>query len=500
MYDNPAFARTSASRPDSVCGSVTATDDDDLDFCLVTPEQAFGVLGAHTAKYTKVYLNGLPYVSDSMDPGHMMTVDAAADKIRAAVCTRGSRAGHSLPCSLPSSPCLTPDVPLPSMRSGSTCLTSSGGCSSSCGTDGGASVASSFRSSASSSAFDIDLAPSRRSSVDIQCAAEASEFAKDGAAGRAGHAPKADSRPQPSDAAEPPRRSHSDLGPASHSGSASPQLPCYLSETSVSAATTPTARMGSAPSALMPPPSAPTAPRVPCPRWSPCGDLTRPREPVARPGNAPPSLPPPVPRECVLHSVSERTALAERSSSAPNRLLSSSLDSGNPTSGGAVTLAALKDAAIAASAAVGPAAAVACRRWTRSASASAAALAAPLPPRAPQPPPASVAPAGLSSCAPAMPLPDCSSSKAAVPPALRYYLAQANASPADSSPTKSSAAPVKPVHSGYVRSTVEYLQSHLAKLQNRPVLCCHVTPFSDAPATSKKSKSLARVSGGAAQS
>ncbi|KAG2442891.1 hypothetical protein HXX76_002968 [Chlamydomonas incerta] len=113
QYHNATFSRQSASAM-SVCTDCAADsdcDEDDLDFCLVTPQQAVGTLGSHAPHYTKIFLNGLPLMADATDPSATLSLDECARRIKLASDSNRSRNGASScsrATSLPSSPCLTP--------------------------------------------------------------------------------------------------------------------------------------------------------------------------------------------------------------------------------------------------------------------------------------------------------------------------------------------------------------------------------------------------------
>ncbi|GFR41270.1 hypothetical protein Agub_g1945, partial [Astrephomene gubernaculifera] len=80
QYSNAAFGRQS----DSECS--TSSEDcvgEDLDFCILTPHQALDALGGQASQYTKIYHNSLPFVADETEPGTVLSMEAVADRIQA---------------------------------------------------------------------------------------------------------------------------------------------------------------------------------------------------------------------------------------------------------------------------------------------------------------------------------------------------------------------------------------------------------------------------------
>ncbi|PNH12125.1 hypothetical protein TSOC_000983 [Tetrabaena socialis] len=104
QYDNP-FGRQSVN---SFTSGTCDGDDEDLAFCLLTPHQALGALGSHAPHYTKVFLNGLPFVTDH-ETGAVLSVDEYAHRMQlVANRARAAASCASRAASLPSSPCITP--------------------------------------------------------------------------------------------------------------------------------------------------------------------------------------------------------------------------------------------------------------------------------------------------------------------------------------------------------------------------------------------------------
>ncbi|KAG2443043.1 hypothetical protein HYH02_009458 [Chlamydomonas schloesseri] len=113
QYHNATFSRQSVGAVSvcTDCGVYSECDDDDLDFCLVTPQQAMGALGSHAPRYTKIFLNGLPLMADATDPSATLSVDECARRIKLAADSNRSRTGANSYSRATCSPCLTPMVP-----------------------------------------------------------------------------------------------------------------------------------------------------------------------------------------------------------------------------------------------------------------------------------------------------------------------------------------------------------------------------------------------------
>ncbi|EFJ42897.1 hypothetical protein VOLCADRAFT_119223 [Volvox carteri f. nagariensis] len=74
-------------------------EDEELDFCILTPQQALGVLGDHAPLYAKIFLNGYTFVADQSEPGTILSVDEYADRMHSSASRDQSLGGSSITCS-----------------------------------------------------------------------------------------------------------------------------------------------------------------------------------------------------------------------------------------------------------------------------------------------------------------------------------------------------------------------------------------------------------------
>ncbi|GLI68963.1 hypothetical protein VaNZ11_013491 [Volvox africanus] len=93
QYNNAAFVCQSCD--DYGADTAECEDSEELDFCILTPQQALGALGEHAPQYAKIFLNGYTFVADRSEPGTVMSVDEYADRMHVSAASRRHSAGGS---------------------------------------------------------------------------------------------------------------------------------------------------------------------------------------------------------------------------------------------------------------------------------------------------------------------------------------------------------------------------------------------------------------------
>ncbi|GLC35787.1 hypothetical protein PLESTB_000494200 [Pleodorina starrii] len=537
QYKNAAFSyQNLAEYADSAVvafgyagNAANGDDDEELGFCILTPQQALGALGDHAPQFAKIFLNGSTFVADRSEPGTVLSIDEYADRI--SLFSRHQSVGGS-PCAAdcPSGcPGTDPQVTSPSLPPRAT-------------TDGGApnvpmtchSDLSPFTSySSCDQTYTTDSAPtiSTRSSLELPLPSDSLSST----------CAQFDISTNVSVAA--PAAAEKDAIEGPYCNSTAPQMcppapevvilgkanACMWRDAAATAAAT-------AATAEPVCDNAPTTPR----------ELTTPRRPTASPlsaggycanSAAPSSVDAQLPRRSFDSGVTPRELDFGRAATGPaSSGFQSRCGVGNPRSashGGAVVAharPAQRRCWVPAGArsmppplpSPSPVVArggsfssartslhlqegdVTCCRGVASAPHSppqhvrARPCGLVTPGAAPSSP--SACPVGLSK-APALPLPDGATLESAVPPALRYYLERARAAGAhegDAAVVAGSVAvgslggadagvaadaPAAAGRPGFVRATVE-------QLNTQRLVCCHDTPFAAAK-TSRKTRPLA---------